>query len=524
MSEKYLVDSDENYEYQLIYQLKKSKYILLKIYIKKGRINLDECIREVAKSIMEKMGKITGVRVYVSVADHNGNIIYFDSAFENYIDFIKTFVKVNFKYLHKKDHSIPLSSENIIFFKSSDNSMIILYNPKGKIGQLLTFKSIMDNYANSLEECALKIESTPLEEIEKPPLGMPLIQLEVPVFSYKEKLYKNLIPVLKKKIKDQKKFSLDEGIVLNKCDGSQNLFDITKSVELKDTEILDLLYTIVEKKQLFFKDYECLKISCPLCKNFATLFIPEFILDKFEKNLRVQLDPEGCDHTFVAFIDKKIRIKTKIIEKLSKSSDELDISKLSIKNLISFLGEDLFFSIFHAIFIQLKTVFIGDETVIKDITQFFKRIFPQLKYENDIICINQTEFKNNFKKYKDNLVIDFDSHVIIEPNQDDSYDFELKLFKKILKIEDENLQILTTNSEFERLILLTEKILKDIEFFKNISEDVLIKNVETLHGVKLNRYEIPIIKEIANIYYKTDIYKKIIGTVTGQMSGWFDKF
>ena len=301
-----------------------------------------------------------------------------------------------------------------------------------------------------------------------------------------------------------------------------NLFDITKSVELKDNEVLALLYKFLEKKQLFFKEYGFLKISCPQCKDLAYLFIPKFILDVYQTNLRVQCHPEGCDHTFTALIDKKLRIKTTIIEKLSKPRDELDISKLSIKNLISYLGEDLFFSIFHAIFIQLKIVFIGEEAIIKDITQFFKRIFPQLKYGNDIININQTEFKKNFKKYKKNLVIDFNSHTIIDPYQDDLFDFEFKLFKKVLKIEDENLQILTTNSEFERLILLTEKILKDIEFFKNISEDVLIKNVSTLHGIKLNRYEIPVIKQISNIYYNTDISKKITSTVASQVSGWFD--
>ncbi len=484
---------------------------------------MDECIHKVAKSIMDTMGKITGVRVYVSIADHKGDIIYSDSAFDNYKDFIKTFVQVNFKYLQKGDHSIPLSSENIIFFKSSDNSMIILYNPKGKIGQLLTFKGIMDNYTNSLEECTLQIESVPIKEIEQP-LGIPLIEIKVPIFSLKEKLYKNLIPVLEKKVKEQKKFSLTEGIVLNKCDGNQNLFNIIKSVELKEDEVLNILDTFSEKNQLCFKEFEILKVNCPLCKNHTTLFLPEFILDKVENKLRVQLDPEDCDHTFVALIDKKLRIKTKAIESLSNSSDELDTSKLSIKNLISFLGEDLFFNIFHAIFIQLKIVFIGEEPVIRDITQFFKKIFPQIKYEEDIICINQTEFKKNFKKYKKNLIIDFNSHIIVNPFQEDLFDFESKLLKNVLKIEDENLQILTTNSEFEHLILLTEKILKDIEFFQTISEDVLIKNVETLHGIKLNRYEIPLIKQISNIYYGTDISKKITSTISSQVSSWFDKW
>ncbi|MFX1450269.1 MAG: hypothetical protein ACFFCM_05480, partial [Promethearchaeota archaeon] len=258
---------------------------------------MDDCIRDVAKSIMDKMGKLTGVRVYVSIADRKGDILFSDSAFENYKDFIKTFVQVNFDYLRQGDHSIPLSSENIIFFKSSDNSMIILYNPKGKIGQLLTFKSMLDQYSNSIENCAVKIESIPLKTVDQlsQPFGLPLVELKIPIISHRDKLYKNLIPILDKKIIKQAKFSLSDGLILNKCDGNQNLFDITKSVESKDAEVLDLLSTFVEKKQLFFKDYESLKISCPLCKNFAFVFIPKFILDKYT-DLRVQCNPEDCEH------------------------------------------------------------------------------------------------------------------------------------------------------------------------------------------------------------------------------------
>jgi len=488
-------------------------------------MELDECIREVGKSIMDKMGKLTGVRVYVSITDREGNFIYFDSAFENYKDFIKDFVQANFLYLSHGDHSIPLSSENIIFFKSTAHAMIILFNPKGKIGQLLTFKSMVNEYSDSIERCTLKIESVSIEMSAKSSISleMPPMEIKVPIFSRREKMFKNIKPTLGKKFKGKEKFNFEETLVLNKCDGNQSLFDILESPDLKDFEIIDILHKFFSKKVVLIEDYQILKVPCPQCKNSANIFIPKFILDNLETNLRVQLFPEGCEHTYVAFIDKKLKIKTKIMENLFSFHDSLDISNLSIKNLISFFGQDVFFALFHALFFQLNVIFIGEAEFVKDIIQFLKKIFPQIEYKQQISSIERDEFKKNSKKYKDYLIIDFDSNIIIDPYQEKLFDFELKLFKKILEIEDENLQILQTNSEFERLILLTDMILKEIKSFSQISEDILIDNMKVLYKITIERYEIPIIKKLAEIYYDTDISKKVTETVLGTVSGWLDK-
>ncbi|MFX0135083.1 MAG: hypothetical protein ACFFDN_15685, partial [Candidatus Hodarchaeota archaeon] len=86
-----------------------------------------------------------------------------------------------------------------------------------------------------------------------------------------------------------------------------------------------------------------------------------------------------------------------------------------------------------------------------------------------------------------------------------------------------NLQILDTYSEFERLILLTDTILKELEPIKQISEDDLMKELDEKYQMKIKRYEIPIIKKLSEIYYTTDISKKVTRTVVGQMSSWFEK-
>jgi hypothetical protein len=159
------------------------------------------------------------------------------------------------------------------------------------------------------------------------------------------------------------------------------------------------------------------------------------------------------------------------------------------------------------------------------LTEFLRKIFTQLEYGRHIFAIDQEEFEKNTKKYNDFLIIDFYSNSGIDPYEEEEeiFDFEFKLFKNVLQNPDQNVQILDTYSEFERLILLTDTILKELEPIKQISEDDLMKELDEKYQMKIKRYEIPIIKKLAEIYYATDISKKVTRTVVGQMSSWFEK-
>jgi hypothetical protein len=46
--------------------------------------------------------------------------------------------------------------------------------------------------------------------------------------------------------------------------------------------------------------------------------------------------------------------------------------------------------------------------------------------------------------------------------------------------------------------------------------------MKTKHNIILERSEIPVIKELADIYYAVDIRKKIVKTLVGQVSDWFE--
>ncbi len=488
---------------------------------------MSSAMYDIVKNISGKMGQLVGVKVYVAVTGKDGNFIYSDDVFDDYKDFIKRFVETNFNYLHQGEHSIPLSSENIIFFKTTENTMTILYNPKGKIGQLLAFKSLMRNYSEPIENCLATAESGAIEIIEETAASKLAAQKmeELGIVSRKEEYYHKIKPILRRSLKKKDKFNLIESTILNKCDGNTTLFNIIRAVDVSGFQVIDTLYKFFEKKLIEFEDYELFNISCPECKNSVKYFIPKFMLEKSEKGIRVQLFPEGCDHTFIVFIDKKLKIKTKSVERLLEFKDILDLRELSIGNLISFFGQDVFFNIFHAIFFRFYTVFIGKEDIVNIMTEFLRKIFTQLEYGRHIFAIDQEEFEKNTKKYNDFLIIDFYSNSVIDPydEEEEIFDFEFKLFKKVIQNPDQNVQILNTYSEFERLILLTDTILKELEPIKQISEDDLMKELDEKYQMKIKRYEIPIIKKLSEIYYGTDISKKVTRTVVGQMSSWFEK-
>jgi hypothetical protein len=48
--------------------------------------------------------------------------------------------------------------------------------------------------------------------------------------------------------------------------------------------------------------------------------------------------------------------------------------------------------------------------------------------------------------------------------------------------------------------------------------------MKTKHNIHLERSEIPIIKELADVYYSQDIRKKIIKTLVGRASDFFQSF
>ncbi|MDD1779402.1 MAG: hypothetical protein LUQ65_14665, partial [Candidatus Helarchaeota archaeon] len=340
-----------------------------------------------AKEISNKLGTIIGVRVYVALMDQNGHFVFFDAAFEAYRNFIQDFVKSYSKYIGIGDHSIPMSNQNIMFFKTTAESITVLYNPKGKIGQLFAFKKIMNDYNEKLNHLIqISQELSPQGEAAPGVLEVPQIEIKTPVISRDLKTLRAIRIIVNKKVPFKEKFTFLEGMILKTCGENPGCLDLMNSVDAKKPEILDTLYNLNQKQFLQFEAHELWKISCLECKTYALKFIPKFLARKAPEKIRFQVFPDGCEHTCIAFFDKKKKINAKKIEKLGEFNDALDITNISLESLVAFFGQDLFFNMFHAIFFRIPILFIGDdiESDIRAIIKFLQKIFPTLEYGNGI--------------------------------------------------------------------------------------------------------------------------------------------
>ena len=482
----------------------------------------------IAKEIVSKMGNILGVRIHLAIMDRLGNLHYMDRELEPFKSFLTTFVSNNFRYLKVGDHSLPISGRNIMFFRISNKVMIILYSAKGRIGQFLSFKSMMPKYQQKIDELISDVEPEVLGiDLKAEQLGaaqvVPVKPLERVLYSRRASFYREIFPKLEKKIKESDKFNLTVSIILNYSNGQTNLLDLIDKHEIKEDEFYTEFYKLFKAKWIKIPDLELYQISCPVCKNMSYRLVPPEFLDKSPHNA-IRFQQTGtCGHTYYTIIDKKQKIKTKQISELKKIRGEIDFTNLSIGNLIEFFGEDVFFSLFHAIFFKYSVLFLEPGKNAEKISEFMKNIFPQVLYGTHIQSTTREEFLKQNKKYTDFLVIDLISNIIInEPYESEDFEFEARLFRNILKEKDNKVQILKTYQEFERLVLHIDTILNEIGMYKEIKEDELINLMKTKHNILLERAEIPIIKELADIYYAVDIRKKIVKTLVGQVSDWFE--
>lgn len=483
---------------------------------------MDQIVREIAN----KMGSILAVRIHVGIADSQGNLLHIDSELEQFKDFIQNFVQNNFGYLQAGDHSLPISGKNIMFFRLP-KAMIIIYSARGRVGQLLSFKSLLPKYTNSFDPFISNVvSSAPVREHVQPELetipSVPVEIIEKIVLSRESLYFSEIFPKLSKKIKGSAKFSLNTSVILNYSDGVTSVLDLYDRLEISKDEFLTVFYKLNKSGWIKVPDYELFQVDCPTCKSFYHKFIPMELLKSSPKGfVRFQFASSLCDHTCYVIIDKKGKIKTKVIPRIEDIGDEVDLSKLSIKKLIQFFGQDIFFSLFHSIFFKHSVLFLESEANAEKISNFMVNFFPQVVYGDQIRSMLREEYLKLSKKYADFLVIDLNSNIVVnEPYETEDFDFELELFRKILREKDEKIQILKTHAEFERLILNIDTILNEIERFKEIKEDELIDLMKKEHNLVLERSEIPIIKELADIYYDVDIRKKITKTLVGQVSDW----
>ncbi|NVM01488.1 MAG: zinc ribbon domain-containing protein [Candidatus Helarchaeota archaeon] len=178
----------------------------------------------IANEIIEYMNKILSQTTYLGIFGENDKVYYMQGALKKYLPFLQSYIQENFKLLGVGDHSIPLSGVNLVFFKITENSILVLHTREGPVGQLLAFKSRMFRFADKIEDEIIKL--TPVKKKTEP--------------RKKTAVSAERIPVLTVSI-DKKKFPMDEASILHNIDGEKTITEIcqkTKIPRLKVNEIL----------------------------------------------------------------------------------------------------------------------------------------------------------------------------------------------------------------------------------------------------------------------------------------------
>ena len=238
-------------------------------------------IYQYSKEICDLVGNLLMRKVYIAVLDRIGQLYYSDPDLDDLIEFIQTFTRTNFKILSISDHSIPLSNSNLVFFKASENIMIVLFMKDGRVGQLLTFKRKMGHYGEIFEDlladyiASIRDEAFVEEQVSiSPELSIsqsePSTEVIMQSFSVPDQIISPTdpidptvetqdlvieepldldddfegikeIPVLLREMGSKDKFEINTSVVFQYCNGKNSIEDIIEKTKLDKEEVEDIL-------------------------------------------------------------------------------------------------------------------------------------------------------------------------------------------------------------------------------------------------------------------------------------------
>ncbi|MHA1380133.1 MAG: hypothetical protein ACTSRG_17305 [Candidatus Helarchaeota archaeon] len=250
----------------------------------------------IKKEITSKMMDF-GFRTYVSIADVYGNFKIMDEELEPYKEIIKNSIILNMDYFDVGDYAIPISSKNLMIFKISKKSVVILFANKGNIAQLLSFKKNMDYFATLIDKNLIDVPIKEKPKVKEKKVAIQILGKELPIYS----------PILKN-LDKKAKFSIDETRILQLIDGKRTFLDIARETDYHWDSLYQLFNKMLKKKWFDPLSYP-FKVECPDCQLKHYLFIHDSLIPHNDEPLKILMLSEKCNHEFVAFINKKLKVE-----------------------------------------------------------------------------------------------------------------------------------------------------------------------------------------------------------------------
>lgn len=231
-------------------------------------------LAEIAIDMAKKMEKILSPPPAICICNNAGEINFIHSALKEREGYIREFVKTNFSLIEEGQYSLPISGTLLGFFKMSSKLIFVLYMGSGKIGNLLLYRGLLENYRSVIEEVQSDIQS--LKEVEananlilrlrqkggipKQPTAVPEkaeVEISVaaattePVAGTEE--MPGIFPELLERFRN-KKFNFQEGIVLQYCKGKMTIEQIVAKSQFSESEVKEIIDQYQKKGWLIFHE------------------------------------------------------------------------------------------------------------------------------------------------------------------------------------------------------------------------------------------------------------------------------
>ncbi|MHA1148042.1 MAG: hypothetical protein ACTSR8_07325 [Promethearchaeota archaeon] len=228
-------------------------------------------------------------------------------------------------------------------------------------------------------------------------------------------------------------------------------------------------------------------IECPSCQKKGKLEIDEEAIKKSNRGVTAITVLENliCEHTFIAYIDKNLRVRDCFIsdfsieiptiqmeEKKEKTgipnAEDIDVFLISLNIKATWLA-----NILKGVFYKEKILLINELLSLnRHIENFFNYIFAN-SYDFEIEFKDTAEYKKNKKNFKDFLVISAtgvinDKKKIINPKK---MDIEKRFVQKFLSETNPQSALIILKSEIQTSFQLAEDI---ISYSKTLGENEVL--------------------------------------------------
>lgn len=267
--------------------------------------------QQIAKLINTKIGQALQTRPYIAIIDYNGEVLYSDKDMKDYIPSLTDFIKRNFKFLNVGDHSIPFSGRNLVIFRVSDKSCVVLLTLKGYVGQILTFKHI-------LPEISVEIDHLMKDTPDFVPEEVPEVVVEEPI---EKKEFAKIYPYITNKVKKKDKFLIEEMAVLRFADGTNTIKEIVEKTNTNEEDVLRILEKFADKKKVEFNIKGSPQMVPILIKEIPDMSVNLGIITK--KELEISKACTGNKTIEETFLELKYQGVVNTLDELKKQLDSM---------------------------------------------------------------------------------------------------------------------------------------------------------------------------------------------------------